>query len=159
MKFNSFNFSFFLFFYLLTFVSVNGIKFTSTEEFEKEVFDNKFVWVLAVVDTQLSSSRHFETALVPQLSKRLESYAKVGVIEVQDLPVDFQKPSLQDLSKATPLLWLVHRSTRTVKEVIIPMEPDGHLHAQSVVPAIRNLLDRNKVSGNQKLKLGVRDEL
>jgi hypothetical protein len=42
-------------------------------------------------------------------------------------------------------LWLVHRKTRTMKEVLLTMDPDGSMHPSSILPEIKRQLDLSKV--------------
>jgi len=140
----------------LTVVLSSGdfVKFHSTDDFEKQVLSDKYSWLIAGLESDLSTSRHFERDFVPKLQQLVGSWVRVGSIQVEDLPKDMQKPSLEHLQRGAPLLWLVHRKTRTMKELILTMDPDGSLHPSSIVPEIKRQLDLSKSSGGAKLKLG-----
>jgi len=130
------------------------VKLNSSDDFEKKVLAEKNAWLIAGLESDLSSSRYFEKHFVVELDALVGSWVNVGSIQVEDLPKDMQKPNVQHLQKAAPLLWLVHRKTRTMKEILIPIDPDGSMHPHSILSELRKQLDLSKSVKGKKLKLG-----
>uniref|UniRef100_A0A7S0RNE6 Uncharacterized protein n=1 Tax=Pyramimonas obovata TaxID=1411642 RepID=A0A7S0RNE6_9CHLO len=130
------------------------VKLNSRDDFEKKVVAEKNAWLIAGLESDLSASRHFEKHFMVQLDKLVGDWINVGTIQVEDLPKDMQKPNVEHLQKAAPLLWLVHRKTRTMKELLIPIDPDGTMHPHSILGELRRQLDLSKSIQGKKLKLG-----
>ncbi|KAK3251635.1 hypothetical protein CYMTET_39037 [Cymbomonas tetramitiformis] len=136
------------------------VQLSSAAELESKAIADKNVWVVAVVSYENADSKIFEKNFMPQLAPRLAGIAKVGVIDVQDLPADVMKTDLEDARKKVPHLILFKRVGRAYTNLPTPMDPDGTLHAASTVPHIKKHLKDNgwKDGNGYYRKLGLPSE-